>query len=85
MKIKACLVLVFIILFLVTTNSQNITGNIEGHIVDSTGGENKFIVDGVDVDDPEGYPAAIRLPYNFINEIDVKTGRFNLKSYHKNI
>ena len=42
----------------------------------ATGRENIFIVDGVDVDDPAGYPIATRLPYNFIKEIELKTGGY---------
>ena len=38
--------------------------------------ENKFIVDGVDVDDPGGEPIATRLPYNFIKEIELKVGGY---------
>ncbi len=42
----------------------------------STSSENKFIIDGVEVNDPGGNVVATRLPYNFIKEVNVKIGGY---------
>jgi len=45
-------------------------------VAGGTGNENRFYVDGVDVTDPIFGRASIRLPYNLIREIQVKTGGY---------
>ena len=45
-------------------------------VAGGTGNENRFYVDGVDVTDPVFGRASIRLPYNLIREIEVKTGGY---------
>ena len=42
----------------------------------STGFENKYFVDGVEVTDPLFNVSSTYLPYNFINEIEVKAGGY---------
>ncbi len=42
----------------------------------ATGFENKHFIDGVDVTDPYRGTTGMRLPYNFIREVEVKTGSY---------
>ena len=42
----------------------------------STWTENKFYIDGVDVSDPLAGQGGTNLPYNFVKEIEVKTGGY---------
>jgi hypothetical protein len=42
----------------------------------STGSDNRFFIDGIDVTDPVYNIAGTNLPYNFIREIEVKTGGY---------
>ena len=42
----------------------------------STGYENKYVVDGVDVTDPLIQTSGTNLPYNFIREVEVKAGGY---------
>jgi hypothetical protein len=42
----------------------------------ATGLENKHFIDGVDVTDPYRGTTGMRLPYNFIREVEVKTGSY---------
>jgi hypothetical protein len=42
----------------------------------STGHENKFYIDGIDVTDPILNYRGIEIPYNFLREIEVKTGGY---------
>ena len=44
----------------------------------ATGFENKYFVDGVEVSDPLIGANGTKLPYNFIQEIEVKTGGYNV-------
>ena len=44
----------------------------------STGGENKYFVDGVEVTDPLFQGKATDLPYNFIREVEIKTGGYGV-------
>ena len=46
----------------------------------SRGGENKYFVDGVEVTDPLFQGKATDLPYNFIREVEVKTGGYTVDS-----
>ncbi len=46
----------------------------------ATGLENKYFVDGVEVTDPLIGGDATNLPYNFIQEIEVKTGGYDVDS-----
>lgn len=43
----------------------------------STGSDNRFFIDGIDVTDPVYNIAGTNLPYNFIREIEVKTGGYD--------
>ena len=42
----------------------------------STGSDNKFFIDGIDVTNPVTNVSGTNLPYNFIREIEVKTGGY---------
>jgi hypothetical protein len=42
----------------------------------STGLENRFFVDGIDVTDPYRNSTATNLPYNFVQEVQVRTGGY---------
>ena len=44
----------------------------------STSGENKYFIDGVEVTDPLFQGKATDLPYNFIQEVEVKTGGYTV-------
>ena len=44
----------------------------------ATGFENKYFVDGVEVSDPLAGRDGTKLPYNFIQEIEVKTGGYDV-------
>ncbi len=44
----------------------------------ATGFENKYFVDGVEVTDPLAGRDGTKLPYNFIQEIEVKTGGYDV-------
>jgi hypothetical protein len=52
----------------------------EANIGGATGFENKYFVDGVEVTDPLVGRDATNLPYNFIQEIEVKTGGYDVDS-----
>ena len=52
----------------------------EANIGGATGSENKYFVDGVEVTDPFVGKDATNLPYNFIKEIEVKSGGYNVDS-----
>lgn len=52
----------------------------EANIGGATGFENKYFVDGVEVTDPLIGASGTNLPYNFIREIEVKTGGYNVDS-----
>jgi hypothetical protein len=46
----------------------------------STGHENKYFIDGVEVTDPLFGSKAMDLPYNFIQEVEVKAGGYGVDS-----
>jgi len=46
----------------------------------ATGFENKYFVDGVEVSDPLAGRDGTKLPYNFIREVEVKTGGYDVDS-----
>jgi hypothetical protein len=46
------------------------------NIAGSTGLENRYFIDGIDVSDPYRGALGIRLPYNFIQELQVRTGGY---------
>jgi len=48
----------------------------EINLAGGTGNENKYFVDGVEVTDPMFGNSSTNLPYNFIKEIEVKTGGY---------
>ena len=50
----------------------------EANIGGATGFENKYFVDGVEVSDPLIGADGTKLPYNFIQEIEVKTGGYDV-------
>ncbi|MCU0344154.1 MAG: TonB-dependent receptor [Ignavibacterium sp.] len=50
----------------------------EANIGGATGFENKYFVDGVEVTDPLIGANSTNLPYNFIQEIEVKTGGYDV-------
>jgi len=52
----------------------------EANIGGATGFENKYFVDGIEVTDPLIGASGTNLPYNFIKEIEVKTGGYNVDS-----
>lgn len=52
----------------------------EANIGGATGFENKYFVDGVEVTDPLAGRDGTRLPYNFIKEIEVKTGGYDVEA-----
>lgn len=52
----------------------------EANIGGATGFENKYFVDGVEVTDPFIGRDGTNLPYNFIQEIEVKTGGYGVDS-----
>ena len=41
-----------------------------------TGIENKYYIDGADVTDPSAGVSGINLPYNFLREVEVRTGGY---------
>jgi hypothetical protein len=54
----------------------------EVNIAGSTGLENVYIVDGMNISDPYWGGANTNLPYNFIKEIQVKTGGYEAEFGH---
>ena len=52
----------------------------EANIGGATGFENKYFVDGVEVTDPLAGRDGTRLPYNFIQELEVKAGGYSVDS-----
>ncbi|MFO7526181.1 MAG: TonB-dependent receptor [Ignavibacteriaceae bacterium] len=50
----------------------------EANIGGATGFENKYYVDGIEVTDPLIGADATNLPYNFIQEVEVKSGGYNV-------
>ena len=48
----------------------------EANIAGSSGLENRYFVDGVETTDPYTGLTGMRLPYNFVREIEVKTGGY---------
>ena len=48
----------------------------EANIAGSSGGENAYFVDGVNVTDPHFGATSFNLPYNFVEEIQIKTGGY---------
>ena len=48
----------------------------DNNISGSTGLENKYFIDGVDVTDPNRGDGGTELPYNFIREVRVRTGGY---------
>ena len=46
------------------------------NVAGSTGVENQYFIDGVNVSDPRGGSRATNLPYNFVRAVDVKTGGY---------
>jgi hypothetical protein len=42
----------------------------------STGLENRYFIDGIDVTDPNRNVTGMRLPYNFVQEVQVRTGGY---------
>ena len=48
----------------------------EANIAGSTGSENAYFVDGVNVTDPYQAATSVNLPYNFVQEIQVKSGGY---------
>jgi hypothetical protein len=48
----------------------------ETNIAGSTGSENAYFVDGVDVTDLQEGATSVNLPYNFVQEIQIKTGGY---------
>lgn len=52
----------------------------EANIGGATGFENKYFVDGVEVTDPFIGRDGTNLPYNFIQELEVKAGGYNVDS-----
>ena len=52
----------------------------QANIGGATGFENKYFVDGVEVTDPLIGANATKLPYNIIQEIEVKTGGYDVDS-----
>ena len=50
----------------------------EGNFAGSTSAENKYFIDGVEVTDPLFQGKATDLPYNFIREVEVKTGGYTV-------
>ena len=50
----------------------------ERNFAGSTTGENKYFIDGVEVTDPLFGGKATDLPYNFIREVEVKTGGYTV-------
>jgi hypothetical protein len=48
----------------------------EANFAGSSGVENKYFVDGVETTDPYTGLTGTRLPYNFVREIEVKTGGY---------
>ena len=50
----------------------------EANIGGGTGFENKYFVDGIEVTDPLIGASATNLPYNFIKEIQLSTGSYNV-------
>jgi len=57
---------------LANTSSYNDDVNYGG----ATGLENKYFIDGVDVTDPYRGTTGMRLPYNFVREVEVKAGSY---------
>jgi hypothetical protein len=52
-------------------------GNEPVNISGSTGLENIFYIDGINVTDPADAASSIKLPYNFIQEVEIITGGYN--------
>lgn len=50
------------------------------NIAGSTGFENKYVVDGVEVTDPLIQSSATTLPYNFVREVEVRAGGYEADS-----
>jgi hypothetical protein len=48
----------------------------ETNFAGSTGLENRYFIDGIDVTDPNRNSTGIRLPYNFVREVQVRTGGY---------
>lgn len=48
----------------------------EANFAGSSGLENKYFVDGIETTDPYNGLTGVRLPYNFVREIEVKTGGY---------
>ena len=48
----------------------------EANISGSTGIENVYFIDGINVTDPHKVKTSTNLPYNFIKEIEIKTGGY---------
>lgn len=48
----------------------------EANISGSTGTENIYVIDGMNVTDPVGGFGSTNLPYNFVQEIEIKTGGY---------
>jgi Carboxypeptidase regulatory-like domain len=48
----------------------------ETNIAGSTGSENAYFVDGVNVTDVDAGATSVNLPYNFVQEIQIKTGGY---------
>jgi len=55
--------------------NQSFLGD-EANFAGATGLENKYFIDGVEVTDPFRGTTGTNLPYNFIREIEVRTGGF---------
>ena len=50
----------------------------EANIGGGTGFENKYFVDGIEVSDPLTGETGTKLPYNFIKEVQLSTGSYNV-------
>jgi hypothetical protein len=48
------------------------------NVAGATGYENKYIVDGVDIGDPLFQTGSTRLPYDFIREVELKAGGYEV-------
>lgn len=55
---------------------QSFLGDEEPNFAGGTGLDNRYFIDGMDVTDPYRGTTGTNLPYNFIKEIEVKTGGY---------
>jgi hypothetical protein len=54
------------------------------NVAGGTGFDNRYFIEGIDVTDPFQATAGISLPYNFVKEVQVKTGSYEAE-YHSSL